>query len=178
MKIRRAVWTMAMVASLLLSRGIGRAASGAQCILDARHTYVDCKAGCTSDFLDAKALCRGVSPGCFAACSDGRAECLTAARLPLTTCLDGCQNTLKQERQSCKATCGCGGTTNPCTSDSCFIACMDPFQLDAFVCRDGCRDTFRLDTVAQQALKACAIGFKACAQACPPASPSGAFLEQ
>jgi hypothetical protein len=161
---------------LLLGGGAARANGNGQCIKDAKNTFTECKGQCKGDFDDARALCKNVSPGCFEACLDGRAECVDTARQPLTTCLDGCEATLHQHRLDCKASSGCGGSGNPCSSNASFIACMNPFQLDAFTCRDGCRDSFRLDTGSQAALKACAKGFKTCVKSCPPASPSGAFL--
>jgi hypothetical protein len=165
-------------ASLLLLWGVVGRASGSGCITDAKNTYGECKSQCKSDFTDARGLCRGVSPGCFAACVDGRTACVDAARQPLTDCLTGCDNTLQQNRQTCKANCSCGGTTNPCNINACFIACMNPFQLQGFTCRDTCRDNFRLDPAAQAALKVCAKGFRGCVGSCPPASPGGAFLSE
>lgn len=177
MRMRAA--SLVATTSLLLLGGRVLATGGVKsCITDAKNTFVECKAQCTGDFNDARALCRGVAPGCFAACLEGRSDCVTAARQPLTLCLQGCEDTLSQHRQACKASCACGGSTDPCSTNACFIACMNPFQLDAFTCRDGCRDSFRLDTNAQAALKACAKGFKACVQSCPPASPSGAFVSE
>jgi len=155
-----------MAAALLLLVG-GSVVRANPCIDDARNTYGECKGQCKDDFNDARALCRNIDPGCFGACVDGRAECIDTAREPLTTCLDGCQATLHQHRLDCKASSGCGGTTDPCSSNPAFIACMDPFQLDAFVCRDTCRDSFRLNLVAQAALKACNNGFRACRNSCP-----------
>jgi hypothetical protein len=166
-------------ASLLFLGGVlGRPSEAGECISDAKATYADCKSQCKSDFTDARGLCRGVSPGCFAACVDGRQACVDAAKQPLTDCLQGCDDTLHQDRQTCKGNCGCGGANDPCSGNACFIACMNPFQLQAFTCRDGCRDSFRLDANAQAALKACARGFKTCVKSCPPASPSGAFLSK
>jgi hypothetical protein len=171
--------SLVATASLLLFWGVvGRVSEAGQCAIDAKATYADCKSQCKSDFDDARGLCRGVSPGCFNACLDGRSACVDAARQPLTDCLAGCDSTLSQDRQTCKGNCSCGGNSNPCNTNACFIACMNPPQLAAFTCRDACRDNFRLDTAAQLALKACANGFKTCVRSCPPASPSGAFLNE
>jgi hypothetical protein len=167
-------------AAILLLLGGGPAWSNgtSQCIKDAKNTFGECKDQCKSDFDDARALCKNVAPGCFEACIDGRSECVDTARQPLTDCLDACDATLHQHRLDCKASAGCGAPSDPCNTNATFIACMNPFQLDGFVCRDGCRDTFRLDVNARAALKACAKGFKACVKSCPPASPSGAFLDE
>lgn len=172
--------SLVATASLLLFWGVvGRVSEAGQCGTDAKATYADCKSQCKSDFDDARGLCRGVSPGCFEACVDGRSACVDAARQPLTDCLAGCESTLSQDRQTCKGPpCNCGGSSNPCNVNACFIACMNTPQLNGFICRDGCRDTFRLNTDAQAALKACAKGFRGCVKSCPPASPSGAFLDE
>jgi hypothetical protein len=169
--------TLAAAAILLLTGGGVARAGGSQCIKDAKNTFNECKGQCVSDFNDSKAECRGIQPGCFQACLDARGDCIDAARQPLTSCLDGCQATLQTHHQDCKNQYGCGGSSDPCSTDANFIACMNPFQLDAFICRDGCRDTFKLNTTAQLALKACAKGFKTCIKACP-SSPSGAFLDE
>jgi hypothetical protein len=165
--------------SLLLLGGTVLGSSGVKsCVTDAKDTYVECKTQCKSDFDDARGLCHGVAPGCFDACIDGRTDCVTAARQPLTDCLQGCEDALSQARQACRASSGCGGSSDPCSTNANFIACMNPAQLTAFTCRDACRDNFRLDPNAQAALKACAKGFRACVKSCPPASPSGAFVSE
>jgi len=165
-------------AAVLLLTGGGVAYAGSECIKDAKNTFNECKGQCKSDFDGARAECRGIQPACFEACLDARGDCIDAARQPLTTCLDSCQATLQSHRQACKTSSGCGGSSDPCHTNANFIACMNPFQLDAFICRDGCRDQFKLNTAAQAALKACATGFKGCVTSCPPASPSGAFLDE
>ncbi len=169
---------LAAIAMLALGGGMARASGVSSCLKDAKNTFGECKNQCQTAFLDAKALCKNVSPGCFAACVDGRSACVDTAREPLTSCLDGCETTLQGHRHDCKASFGCGGSSDPCSSNAAFIACMDPFQLVAFTCRDGCRDSFRLDVAAQAALKACTKGFNGCVKLCPPASPSGAFLDE
>jgi hypothetical protein len=169
---------LGLAAALVLAAGPTRAGATSACLQDAKSTYVDCKSQCSDDYNDAKGVCRGVSPGCFLACVDGRKECTDAVRQPLTDCLNGCESTLDAARAQCKAQTGCGGSANPCTSNAAFIECMNAPQLAAFTCRDTCRDNFRLDPNARAALKACSAGFKACVKSCPPSSPSGAFLDQ
>jgi hypothetical protein len=48
--------------------------------------------------------------------------------------------------------------------------CIEQAEVVAFQCRDDARDA------AKPGFAACRAGFKSCVQGCPPASPSGAFL--
>ena len=48
--------------------------------------------------------------------------------------------------------------------------CIEQARVVAFQCRDQARED------AKPGFAACRAGFKTCVQACPPASPSGAFL--
>jgi len=174
--MREKAFGLALTAAFMLAAGAARVDATNACLQDAKDTFLDCKTQCSDDFTDAKGVCRGVSPGCFAACVDGRKECVDTVREPLTTCLDGCESTLDAARAQCKAQAGCGGSSNPCSTNAAFIECMNAPQLAAFTCRDGCRDAFRLDPDARAALKACQAGFKACVKTC--GSPSGAFLSE
>jgi hypothetical protein len=144
------------------------AGSVAQCLRDARSTLKTCRDACTSDFLDTKAGCFNVQTGCFLGCKDGKTECLDDATKPLTDCLAVCDGPLDAARASCKASCGCGGVTDRCGFNPCFIGCMNGPQTIAFQCRDTCRGAFRLNTSAQAALAACRTAFQSCVQACPP----------
>lgn len=157
---------LALGAIATLAVGAGRARA-TDCLTDAHADFVACKDQCTTDFQDAKALCKGVVPGCFEACVDGRSECVDTAKQPLTDCLAGCSSTLSAARAQCKSDSGCGGQQDPCNQNAAFIACMNGPQGAAFTCRDQCRDAFRLNTTAQGALLACRKGFRACVKSCP-----------
>ena len=156
----------------------GRANAQLTCRQQAKADYKSCKTDCRSDFTDARAACLGVSPGCFAACLDGRKECIDTAEQPLTDCLALCQPPLDAAKAACRTQCGCGGSSNPCGFNPCFIGCVNPAEDVAFLCRNACRDAFRLNTAAQAAIAACKTGFRSCVDACPPASVSPAFIDR
>lgn len=168
--MRRRLAALALGVTAMVAVGAGRARAAAPCITDAHNDFVACKDQCMTDLQDAKALCKGVAPGCYEACVDGRSECNDTAKQPLTDCLAGCSSTLAAARAQCKGDAGCGGQSDPCSESAAFIACMNGPQATAFTCRDGCRDAFRLNLGAQQALIACRKGFKACVRTCPPAN--------
>jgi hypothetical protein len=151
-----------------------RQAWAGQCMHDAKSTFTDCKNSCKSDLLDARAGCANVSTGCFLACLDGKQECIATVEQPLNDCITTCDAPLDAARTSCKASCGCGGTTDPCGFNSCYVLCLDPAQNTAFSCRNVCKDNFKLDTSAQQALAACKTGFNACVAGCPTPTPTPA----
>jgi hypothetical protein len=174
--MRKLAWVIALGAASVFAMG-GAAHAGNQCLMDATAQYKECKSGCQSDLTDARAACRNVTPGCFLACVDARADCETAAKLPLTSCLGTCETVLDTARAQCKQACGCGGSGNSCGFNPCYIGCLQTPETVAFDCRDTCQDAFALNTAAQQALAACASGFKTCLASCPPASPSGAFVQ-
>jgi hypothetical protein len=140
-----------------------------ECIRDAAQLFRECKADCRGDFLDAKAGCLNVTPGCYLACKEGKQECIADAEQPLTDCLALCEPPLEAARAGCRTACGCGGPGNRCGFNPCFIGCVDPAQATAFACRDTCRDAFKLNTAAQAALAACKTGFRGCLDDCPPA---------
>jgi hypothetical protein len=164
------ITALALGALAIVAVGAGRARAMDDCIADAHSDFVACKDQCTSDLQDAKALCKGVAPGCFGACVDGRSECVDSAKQPLTDCLAGCSSTLSASRAQCKADTGCSAPEDPCNQNVAFIACMNGPQAAAFTCRDACRDGFRLNTTAQATLLGCKRGFKACVRTCPPAT--------
>ena len=88
--------------------------------------------------------------------------------------VDGCDATLQQGKQDCAQQCGCtlgSGCQSNCCNDqnSCYNTCLDPKQVDSFVCRDNCRESFHDDEQLQENIKNCRASFRACVQACPPA---------
>jgi hypothetical protein len=142
------------------------------CILQAKTDYQACRAECRDTLRDDKFRCRNVDPACGTACLAGRETCLDPYLQVLTDCIDGCRATLDQGRQDCAQQCGCtlgsGCQTNCCNAtNQCYDDCLDPKQVDAFVCRDDCRETFHADTVLQQNIKNCRLSFRACVDACP-----------
>jgi hypothetical protein len=70
----------------------------------------------------------------------------------------------------CGATCGPQGQVCSCHGDTTCQDCIDGAQVTRFLCRDGCRDSFRVNTIVISEKQNCRAGFKACVQACPPAS--------
>ena len=73
----------------------------------------------------------------------------------------------------CGATCGPHGQVCDCSAAADVNACndcIDNAQVTRFLCRDTCRDSFRVNAVVVSDRTACRASFKACVQACPPAS--------
>ena len=169
----RNIMTALMAAGLFLTPAIVRA--DATCILQAKTDYQSCKNDCRDTFRDDKFRCKNVDPACGNACLAGRETCLEPYLQTLTDCTDGCQATLQQGKQDCANQCGCtlgSGCQSSCcdVANDCYNTCVDPKQVDAFVCRDNCREAFHLNTQLQENIKNCRASFHACVQACPAAS--------
>jgi hypothetical protein len=50
------------------------------------------------------------------------------------------------------------------------MACVDPAQVTAFICRDACRDSFRTNPIVIADEANCRSIFQACVHACLPAN--------
>ena len=131
------------------------------CLQSAKSTYTGCNTGCKNAFLDDRANCKGITPGCLSDCIDARDTCLAAADATLDACVNACQPLLDNGKASCKTSCGCGGSGNPCGFNSCYVKCLDPYEQIAFSCRDDCHNQFQLgggpaaEAACQQAFKDC-----------------------
>ena len=147
------------------------------CISSAHGAFVACKDVCKSDFLDAKAACKNVEPGCLSDCNAQRADCFAAAQAPLDACIaqNGCAGIVGAYgegggRDVCKAQAGCGGPGDPCGFNPTFVHCLDPYEQLAFACRDSCRNQWQLDGGPGD-VAACRTAHRACVQACPAQNP-------
>ena len=168
--VRNRVGELVLAAAVLLVTTGG--AQATTCRQDAQAADKACKASCASDFLDAKAGCLNVNPGCLQACIDGRDECVDTASMPLTTCLATCDPPLDSQKAMCRSQCMCGGSNEPaCAFNACFLGCVTPAETVAFECRNQCRDAFRLNSSAQSALMACATGYRDCVHNCQTPAP-------
>jgi hypothetical protein len=156
---------MLMVGAMWLTATVVRA-DVKSCLKTAGSTYKGCKTGCQNAFLDDRANCKGVAPGCLSACIDARTTCLDAADASLNTCLATCDPIVANGKATCKTSCGCGGSSNPCAFDTCYVHCLDPYEQIAFSCRDNCRNQFQLGG-GPAAEAACRTQFKSCVGACP-----------
>ena len=173
--MRRIVMAL-VVEGVFLAPAVAGAVVDPACFLQAKNDYVQCKSDCRDTFRDDKFRCRNVQPACGNACLAGRERCLDPYLQVLTDCTDGCNATLRQGKQACADGCGCNVpgpncTTNCCANDpsSCYNTCVDPKQVDAFVCRDNCRESFHSNATLQQNIRNCRAAFHTCVQACPPA---------
>lgn len=146
----------------------GDAAARNECVAQAGAEFKACSTECKETRRNDVAICRGHDAVCAQTCREGREECTDpVVQANLTACLDQCPN-IDAARAGCKAQVGCGGQANPCGFNPAYIACLNPAQSAAFECRNTCRDAYRLNVAAQDALKTCKAGFKACIDACPP----------
>ena len=133
------------------------------CLATAKATFSGCKTGCKNAFLDDRANCKGITPGCLSDCIDQRTTCLDNADATLNSCLASCQPTIDTGKATCRDAqhCNCGGPSNPCGFNQCYIDCLDPYEQVAFSCRDSCRNTFQLGG-GPAAEAACRSAFKDC----------------
>lgn len=118
------------------------------CKLAAKDTANACKAACREDRQVQKDLCLNRDHVCVEGCRAGRDAC----RLPAEDQLDAAVAACNAQRDADVAA---------CAGDQ---GCLDGAYVAAFQCRDAARE------VAKPALRACRDGFRACAEACPPAS--------
>ncbi len=146
------------------------------CIDSAHGAFVACKTDCKTDFTDAKAACKNVTPGCLSDCNAQRSDCFAAAQAPLDDCIaqNGCAGIVGAYgdgggRDICKARVGCGGAGHSCAFNPAFITCLDPYEQLAFACRDSCRNSWQLSGGPGD-VAACRTAHRACVQACPPAN--------
>lgn len=125
-----------------------------QCRSDAKSADKACLSACLEDFQVAKDACRNKDHACVENCRSARETCNAPVQAALDAAVAQCKATL----QAAKA--ACNGDAH----------CIELAEVVAFQCRDDARDA------AKPGFAACRAGFKSCVQGCPPASPSGAFL--
>lgn len=134
-----------------------------RCRRDARREYRACLKACGEEFQVARDGCRNLDHGCVEDCRSARVTCVRPVLQELDTALAACRTT----RDAAVATCN---STFPAGSAD-LDRCIDQAQLVAFQCRDTAHEQGR------PGFKQCSDAFRACAAGCPPASPSGAFLD-
>lgn len=145
----------AAVAIALLAIAAPSGASNS-CRADAKQTFKDCKANSKEAYQADKDACLNRDHDCVEACRADRYDCRQATGFDAA--IDDCNATLADAKAQCR-------TDHPAGSAE-RDACIDQAQVVAFQCRDNAREA------AKGPLKQCRSAFRACAQACPPASPS------
>lgn len=175
MRVSRGVLVVS-AAMVLAGSGLSNARADATCVQNAKATYRACASQCKADFVDARLTCRNVQPACGVACLAGRQACfdnadniLQTGQLPdgstLANCSGGtdqCKASLQAAKQACGAPCQ--------PTDTACKECVDNAQIVDFECRDGCRDSWRTNPTVIAMEQSCRDTFKACVQACPPAT--------
>jgi hypothetical protein len=134
--------------------GVGTGEDPKICRHDATTEYKGCLGDCRESFQVDKDACRNLNHDCVENCRTDR-----------NACNDPVQNQLDSDVAVCRAT--LQGAIAACNGDP---MCIEQARVVAFQCRDQAREN------AKPGFAACRAGFKSCTQACPPASPSGAFL--
>ena len=139
------------------------AAGTRQCKRDANRAFKECNVACREDFQVAKDACRNLNHDCVEACRAGRHDCLDPVLDALDAAVAACKATRDTAVQTCKDLYAEGTAERD--------QCIDNAQAAAFQCRDQAKED------ARPGVEACRAGFEGCIEACPPASPSGAFLD-
>jgi hypothetical protein len=147
---RQIIVPFGLGAAILVAALPARAAN--PCIGDAKQQFTEQKAQCKEDYQAAKDACLNRDHACMEGCRAGREECVLASGLDES--LTACRDALRDAKATCRAT-HVEGTPE-------LDQCIDQAQVTGFLCRRAAR------TAAKPALKACRVGFRACAQACPP----------
>lgn len=125
-----------------------------QCKLDAKSAYVTCKSDARENFQTQKDLCLNRDHTCVENCRAGRDACRQPVEDQLDAEIAACNQARSDQIQNV-----CNPQPEPQRSE-----CITDAQVTAFQCRDQAREDARPN------FQACRDGFKACAQACPPAS--------
>jgi hypothetical protein len=130
----------------------------------ARDDFNTCRANCLEDFQVAKDACRNRDHACVEVCRANRDGCRDPVLARLESDVAACNATRDHAIQLCRDAFGAGTPE--------LDHCIDNAQVDAFRCRDAARER------ARPLLNDCRAAFRICVRACPPASPSGAFLDE
>jgi hypothetical protein len=127
----------------------------AACKREAKTAYKTCRATCREDFQFQKDVCLNRDHACVEQCRANRDACRQPVEDELAADLDACSATRQQQVQNCKDTFAEGSPERE--------QCIDNAQVAAFQCRDAAREE------ARPGFEGCRLGFRTCAQACPPA---------
>jgi hypothetical protein len=133
-----------------------------QCLKRAQDRFLVCRDSCIDVRVGDKLLC-GVNPDCHKACEANFQACRDPFENVLGTCLRGCAAAMEGGRDTCKAQVGCQGN---CLRNAAFLACLRPFGVANYNCRQDCLEGHRLNTGTQAALKACRVTRNSCHKAC------------
>jgi hypothetical protein len=134
----------------------------AACRSEARQDFTTCRANCIEDFQVAKDACHNRDHACVEQCRAQRDACRDPVLARLESDIAQCNADRDHAIQLCRDAYGAGTPE--------LNHCIDNAQVDAFRCRDAARER------ARPQLMSCRAAFGSCVRACPPASPSGAFL--
>lgn len=118
-----------------------------------------CKIQCMDEFQTSKFQCRGVDPTCGNPCLAGKIACVNTVTASRESCIADCDAQLQVDKATCSP-------APPCKGDPTCDACVDAFQVQAFVCRDDCREAFNADPSTRAQLALCQSTFQACIKAC------------
>lgn len=132
------------------------------CIRDAKAAAETCAADCKEGYQVAKDDCRHRDHDCIEQCRADRNDC----RQPVRTILDADLAVCAADRQT--GVDGCAILYPLPRDDAAQIAfdlCVDPFQVNAFICRDGAHETARPGFVA------CKQAFRICVETTCPVLP-------
>jgi len=158
-QIRVPIYSMsfAAVAALALLTIASPSWASDSCGRDAKQTKKDCAAGCIEDFQAAKDTCLNRDHTCVEVCRAERYDCRQATGFDAA--IAACNNALDAAKQQCRVDHPAGSPERD--------LCIDQMQVIAFQCRDSAREA------GKPLLNQCRKAFRTCAQACPPAGPSG-----
>jgi hypothetical protein len=133
------------------------------CRLAARQDFLGCKATCRTTFQTEKDACLNRSHPCVDGCRTTRDSCDATVQGPLDQQITQCNATRDAAIANCKKIYADGSQAQ--------ADCIENAQVAAFSCREDAREA------ARPGFAQCQADFISCAQGCPPASPSGAFVD-
>ncbi len=142
--------------------GAGPVEDPKQCKRDGKAAYKTCGADCREDFQVQKDACRNLDHACVEQCRSDRETCKDPVRATLDAAIALCNEALAPHVQACKNAYPVGPDRD---------ACINPWQVIAFVCRDDAREA------AKPGKQACRAAFQICLEGCPAASASPAFID-
>jgi hypothetical protein len=126
------------------------------CGRQAKAARKACAAACREELQFQRDACLNRDHACVEQCRSDRETC----REPIETQLDTDHAACRSERE--QAVANCHTLFDEGTAE--FDQCVDNAQLAAFRCRDQAHEN------ARPGFQSCRQGFRACAEACPPAS--------
>lgn len=134
------------------------------CIGAAKDAAKTCAQTCREAYQAAKDDCRGLDHNCVELCRSARTDCRQPIRDTLKIALEACDAPRKIGVDGCKAL---YPKPRDFAAQVAFDLCVDPFQLTAFICRDGAHEA------ARPGLEGCRDLFQACVKpACVLPTPA------